>query len=96
MEAAGQAATASEAARIAESLEGAEHREIWILCGPGNNGGDGFAASVSLKEMGHPVRIIATHVIQKEKQQNIIEVDVEMQGLKLMFGQWFLKNQNLE
>ena len=38
MEAAGQA-VASEAARIAESLEGAEHREIWILCGPGNNGG---------------------------------------------------------
>lgn len=64
MEAAGQA-VASEAARIAESLEGAEHREIWILCGPGNNGGDGFAASVSLKEMGHPVRIIATHLIQK-------------------------------
>ena len=64
MEAAGQA-LASETARIAESLEGAEHREIWVLCGPGNNGGDGFAASIAIKEMGHPVRIIATHVIQK-------------------------------
>jgi len=64
MEAAGQA-LATEAARIAETLEGAEHREIWVLCGPGNNGGDGFAASIALLEMGHLVRIIATHVIQK-------------------------------
>ena len=47
MEAAGQA-LASETARIAESLEGAEHREIWVLCGPGNNGGDGFASATFL------------------------------------------------
>ena len=66
MEAAGQA-LATEASRIAETLEGAEHREIWVLCGPGNNGGDGFAASIALQEMGHLVRIIATHVLQKSE-----------------------------
>ncbi|MAK26368.1 MAG: NAD(P)H-hydrate dehydratase [Euryarchaeota archaeon] len=64
MEAAGQA-LATETSRITETLEGAEHREIWVLCGPGNNGGDGFAASIALQEMGHLVRIIATHVLQK-------------------------------
>ena len=46
MEAAGQA-LATEVARISEQVEGAKHREIWILCGPGNNGGDGLVAARS-------------------------------------------------
>ena len=64
MQAAGQALTA-ETIRIVEASEAPEHREIWILCGPGNNGGDGFAAALSLHESGHSVRLIASHVTQK-------------------------------
>ncbi len=82
MEAAGQA-LATEAARIAESLEGAEHREIWVLCGPGNNGGDGFAASIALQEMGHLVRIIATHVVQKGEAAEIHRNRCREAGIKI-------------
>ena len=64
MQAAGQA-LAAETVRIVEASEAPEHREIWILCGPGNNGGDGFAAALSLHESGHSVRLIASHVTQK-------------------------------
>ena len=58
MQAAGQA-LAAETVRLAETSEAPKHREIWILCGPGNNGGDGFAAALSLHESGHAVRLIA-------------------------------------
>ena len=64
MQAAGQA-LAAETVRLVETSEAPEHREIWILCGPGNNGGDGFAAALSLHESGHAVRLIASHVTQK-------------------------------
>ena len=39
--------------------------EILILCGPGNNGGDGFAAAIQLAEMDGQVRVIASHDSQK-------------------------------
>ena len=48
MQAAGQA-LAAETIRIVEASEAPEHREIWVLCGSGNNGGDGFAAALSLR-----------------------------------------------
>ena len=64
MQAAGQA-LAAETIRIVEASEAPEHREIWVLCGSGNNGGDGFAAALALHESGHAVRLIASHVTQK-------------------------------
>lgn len=39
--------------------------EIWILCGPGNNGGDGFVAAKVLSEGGFNIRILASHASQK-------------------------------
>lgn len=51
MEAAGRA-VADEVVRVAPEAE-----EIAILCGPGNNGGDGFVAARHLKERGCRVRL---------------------------------------
>lgn len=43
-------------ARLARAL--APHaRQVWILAGPGNNGGDGFEAAVTLKRIGLDVQI---------------------------------------
>ena len=52
MERAGRAL--AEAARLY-----AGPRETLILCGPGNNGGDGYAAARHLKQAGYPVRVAA-------------------------------------
>ena len=48
------------ASHLADALENAPS-PIWILCGPGNNGGDGFR----LAEMIESCFVIATHDEQK-------------------------------
>ena len=48
------------AMELAFALEGAP-TPIWILCGPGNNGGDGFR----LAELLDDCSIVATHKSQK-------------------------------
>ena len=50
--------TAAE--HLANALDGAPN-PIWILCGPGNNGGDGFRLAAMLEEC----YVVATHERQK-------------------------------
>ncbi len=44
--------------------------EIWILCGSGNNGGDGFVAAKVLADGDYNVRILASHKVQKTDLSN--------------------------
>ena len=52
MQRAGEA-VAQSVARLAAG------REVLVLCGPGNNGGDGYVAAASLRRQGLPVRVTA-------------------------------------
>ena len=63
MGAAGQG-LAAQAVRMLNALNKPKG-PVWILCGPGNNGGDGFAAALGLVEDGVDVRLLATHLIQR-------------------------------
>lgn len=54
MENAGRA-VADEAVKMVD-----RHARVAVLCGPGNNGGDGFVAARLLKERGYEVRVFCT------------------------------------
>ncbi|MBG17121.1 MAG: NAD(P)H-hydrate dehydratase [Euryarchaeota archaeon] len=80
MEAAGRA-VAEEAWSILSSSN--DIGDVLVLCGPGNNGGDGFAAASMLAERGVSVIILASHNAQSssaaDEQRTIcIENDVQM------------------
>lgn len=55
MENAGRCATEEIEKRLSPDC-----KQIWVLCGKGNNGGDGFVVARLLAEHGHCVRVILT------------------------------------
>jgi len=86
MGAAGKALARKAAEMVSEG-------EILLLCGPGNNGGDGFAAALQLAEMGGQVRVIASHDSQKSgasssfrKSCKDADIEVEIWSEELGFG----------
>ena len=59
---------------------GPKHGAVCILCGPGNNGGDGYAAAVKLHKQGYPVQIVASSTEQRGAEaQNFREQCIKLQ-----------------
>ena len=81
--------TAAGKALARKAAEMAPGGEILILCGPGNNGGDGFVAGIELAQMGADVRVLASHDSQKgEVAQSFRDKcdNVEKWGVDCHFG----------
>ncbi len=69
MEAAGQAVSGRAMGMLREMERPAG--PVWILCGGGNNGGDGFAAALGLAEDGVDVRLLVSDFIQNSDEAQL-------------------------
>ncbi|MEM9424364.1 MAG: NAD(P)H-hydrate epimerase, partial [Spirochaetota bacterium] len=68
MEAAAAALAAAAVRMLSKTGRGPHSQTVCFLCGPGNNGGDGYAAALILKEQGYAVEIIATAARQHSEE----------------------------
>ncbi|TAK99602.1 MAG: bifunctional ADP-dependent NAD(P)H-hydrate dehydratase/NAD(P)H-hydrate epimerase, partial [Aquabacterium sp.] len=55
-------------------------RETVVLCGPGNNGGDGFIVAARLRELGWPVRVACLVGVDELKGDAALAAQVWVQG----------------
>ena len=63
----------------------ARNKEILVICGPGNNGGDGLIIGNDLLNKGYKVKIFLTHPLKNKKRDNykaFKRLDCEVFNLK--------------
>src|SRR3546814_10559795 len=46
------------------------HRKVTVLCGPGNNGGDGYVIAEAIRERGGHVEVVAATETETEGAKN--------------------------
>lgn len=59
-------------------------RDTLVLCGPGNNGGDGFVIARALRELGVPVRVAA---LGESKTESSLRARADWAGPVELFGE---------
>jgi NAD(P)H-hydrate epimerase len=69
--------------RIALDMLGPAPRGVLVACGPGQNGGDGYAIARHLANAGHAVRIVALGTPPAGSDAGIMRTIVERMGLPL-------------
>lgn len=74
---------AAGCARIALGMLGSSPRGVLVACGPGQNGGDGYAIARHLANAGHEVRIVALGTPSGGSDAAIMRTIVERMGLAI-------------